>query len=69
MNSRELDIDKVKVEKLIEKEGEYTNEQGQTFKYRNYTLKFTLSGYPLIFEAKIDNKLKKYIPIAEEYNA
>lgn len=68
-NKRELDISNVKVEKLVEREGVFTPESGQEYKYKNYEIEFTINEYPLIFKAKLDKTLKDYVTIAEEYNA
>lgn len=60
MNNK-LDISKIKVVELEEKEGVFENERGQSFEYKNYTLHFTIGDYPLIFRAKVDKTLKEYI--------
>lgn len=68
-NKRELDTTNIKVERLTEREGVFTPESGQEYRYKNYEIEFTINGYPLIFKAKVDKTLKDYVSVAEEYNA
>lgn len=63
----QLDISKIKLVSLIEQEGTFQNEAGQSFEYKNYILEFKIGNYPVIFKAKVDRVLKQYIE--EAYNA
>lgn len=63
MENEYYNIDNVdfEVTELLCKTGEFRNEEGKVYPYKNYTLKVKINDYPMEFKFKLDKVLNEYI--------
>lgn len=65
---KEYDITKIKVDKVYRKDGEFVAENGNRIEYSNYYIDFQVEGYELVFTAKVDKAVAKYLEKAYAEN-